>query len=95
MKILMGWTDTTVTHFRDLGVFGEQVLLSIRYGNWSRVFNRDQAANWARYWRQEIQGYQHAYRAATGVELRVDTPADVTAPSAHLRARLTAQLRGR
>ena len=34
MKTLQGWTDVTVTHFRDLGVFGEQILLSIRYGDW-------------------------------------------------------------
>ena len=34
MKTLQGWTDVTVTHFRDLAVFGEQILLSIRYGDW-------------------------------------------------------------
>jgi hypothetical protein len=98
MKTLMGWTDTTVTHFRDLGVFGEQILLSIRFGNWNQVFDRDQAANWARYWRQEIQGYQHAYRAATGVDLReasLDGHLDVTAPSVHLRNRRGAQARAR
>ena len=27
MKKLQGWTDTSVLHFRDLGVFGEQILL--------------------------------------------------------------------
>ena len=27
MKSLQGWTDVTVTHFRDLGVYGEQILL--------------------------------------------------------------------
>jgi hypothetical protein len=91
MKTLMGWGDSTVTHFRDLGVFGEQILLSIRYGNWSSVFDRDQAANWARYWRQEIQGYQHAYRAATGIELRGELPVDTTAPSVLLRKRLTSR----
>ena len=32
MKKLQGWTDTSVLHFRNLGVFGEQLLLSIRYG---------------------------------------------------------------
>lgn len=93
MKTLMGWSDTTITHFRDLGVFGEQILLSIRYGNWSSVFDRDQAANWARYWRQEVQGYQHAYRAATGVELRGDQPVDTIAPSIHLRNRIAARAR--
>ena len=29
----------------------------------------EQAANWARYWRSEMQGYIHAYRAVTGVDL--------------------------
>ena len=43
MKKLQGWTDVTVTHFRDLGVFGEQLLLSIRYGDWSDVNDQDQA----------------------------------------------------
>jgi hypothetical protein len=96
MKALQGWTDTSATHFRDLGVFGEQLLLSIRYGAWSTVFDPNQAANWARYWRPGIQGYQHAYRAVTGVELRGTAgAADATPPSVHLRNRLAAQGRGR
>jgi hypothetical protein len=69
MKRLQGWGPTTVTHFRDLGVFGEQVLLSVRYGDWVDVNDEAQAKNWARYWKPEIQGYIHAYRAATGVDL--------------------------
>jgi hypothetical protein len=95
IKSLMGWSDTTVTHFRDLGVFGEQILLSIRYGAWSTVFDPNQAANWARYWRPELQGYQHAYRAVTGVELRSSAAPDATPPSVHLRNRLLAQGRKR
>ena len=35
MKKLQGWTDTSVLHFRNLAVFGEQILLSIRWGDWS------------------------------------------------------------
>ena len=31
MKKVQGWTDTSVLNFRNLGVFGEQILLSIRY----------------------------------------------------------------
>ena len=50
-------------------MFGEQILLSIRYGAWSDVNEPVQAANWARFWRPEIQGYIHAYRAVTGVDL--------------------------
>ena len=47
MKKLQGWTEVSVRFFRDLGVFGEQILLSIRYGDWSNVTDRQQAANWA------------------------------------------------
>ena len=35
MKQLQGWADTSVMHFRDLAVFGEQLLLSIRFGTWT------------------------------------------------------------
>jgi hypothetical protein len=66
---LLGWSDVSVMHFRDLAVFGEQLLLGIRYGAWSRENDQAQAANWVRYWRPEIQGYIHAYRAVAGVDL--------------------------
>jgi hypothetical protein len=69
MNKLQGWSDTSVLHFRDLGVFGEQLLLSIRFGAWTTVIEPEQAANWARYFRAEIQGYIHAYRAVTGIDL--------------------------
>jgi hypothetical protein len=69
MKTIQGWTDVSITHFRDLAVYGEQILLGVRYGNWSVVNVPQQAANWARYWRPELQRYVHAYRAATGVDL--------------------------
>jgi len=79
---LMGWTKTSVLHFRDLGVFGEQLLLSIRFGNW------------ANFWRPQIQAYIHAYRAATGVDLTADVPGariDSLQPSVHLQRRLLEQ----
>ena len=66
---LLGGPDVSVMHFRDLAVFGEQLLLSIRYGAWSRENDQALAANWVRYWRPELQGYIHAYRAVTGVDL--------------------------
>jgi hypothetical protein len=95
MKKLQGWTDVSVLHFRNLGMFGEQILLAIRFGAWSDVNDPVQAANWARYWRAEIQGYIHAYRAVTGVDI-TDT-SETTArlryvmPSVHLRNRLASQ----
>jgi len=84
MKKHQGWTDTTITHFQELGMYGEQILLSIRYGDWIVVNNEDQAKNWARYWKPEIQGYIHAYRAATGVDLNSE-PVDASPPWVHLR----------
>lgn len=89
MKTLQGWTDTSIMHFRDLGVFGEQILLSIRFGAWPSVIESQNAANWARYWRPEIQGYVHAYRAATGVDL--GERVDVTLPAVLLQHRLGPQ----
>ena len=89
---LHGWTKTNVLHFRDLGMFGEQIVLSIRFGAWSDVINRDQAANWAIFWRPQIQNYMHAYRSVTGVDLtREDKAIDIQQPSIHLVRRLKEQ----
>jgi hypothetical protein len=97
VKQLKGWTDTSVVHFRDLAVFGEQIVLHVRYGAWSTINDPDSAANWARYWRAEVQGYIHAYRAATGIDLSEDVTGQRAAegrfvsPSVHLRNRLLGQ----
>jgi hypothetical protein len=91
MKTLQSWSDVTVTHFRDLGVYGEQILLSVRYADWIAVNDEDSAKNWARYWRPEIQGYLHAYRAATGVDLSHGDLVDSTLPSVLLQGRLASQ----
>ncbi len=91
MKTLQGWSDVTVTHFRDLAVYGEQILLSVRYGDWIAIVDEDSAKNWARYWRPEIQGYLHAYRAATGVDLTNADTVDATVPAVLLQKRLTLQ----
>lgn len=90
MKRLQGWTDTSVSYFNDLAVFGEQLLLSVRFGNWSMIHNQDNAKNWVRYWRPEIQGYIHAYRTATGVDL-TKAPVDTQPPWFHLRNRMAEQ----
>ena len=91
MKQIQGWGDASVTHFRDLAVFGEQLLLSIRYGNWSVISDSAAAANWAREWRTEVQTYMHSYRAVTGVDLTVQP--DATMPSTLISRRLRRQLR--
>jgi hypothetical protein len=72
MKKLQGWTDASVRHFRDLAVTGEPILLSIRFGNWSATMDPDQAGNWARFWRQEIQWYIESYHTVTGIDLSSD-----------------------
>ncbi|MCC6783511.1 MAG: hypothetical protein IT457_11780 [Planctomycetes bacterium] len=96
MKSLQGWSDASVIYFHDLGVFGEQILLSVRHGAWATQTNPAVAVAWARFWRQELQGYMHAYRAVTGVDLSVDQVGMRAArerdlpPSVHLRRRLAA-----
>lgn len=75
MRQLQGWSDVSVSHFRDLSTFGEVLILAIRYGNWNSNTTAANAANWARYWRTEIQSYMHSYRAVTGVDLTADTSA--------------------
>jgi hypothetical protein len=97
MKRLQNWSDTSITHFRNLGTYGEQILLSIRYGDWSAENNQDAAKTWARYWRPEVQGYIHAYLAATGVNLSEDVvdlrgaPTRYVQPSTLLQNRLVSQ----
>ena len=97
MKRLQGWNDITITHFRNLAVFGEQILLSVRYGDWNAVNDQDAAKTWARYWRPEVQGYIHAYLSATGIDLSDDivdrrgAPARYVQPAMALQARLNKQ----
>ena len=72
MKRLQGWSDIGITHFHELAIYGEQILLSVRYGDWIDINDQELARNWARYWRPEIQRYIHAYNAVTGVDLAVE-----------------------
>ena len=91
LKTLQGWSDVSVTHFSDLGIYGEQILLSIRYGDWIAVNDENSAKNWARYWRPEVQSYIHAYRAVTGVDLTYPEGVDAILPAIHLHKRLLLQ----
>jgi len=93
MKELQGWSPTSVTHFLDLALCGEQILLTVRHGRWNEsTRTRDDAANWAITWRNEIQRYVHAYRAVTGVDLQ--TGVDATPPSVLLARRERGPARG-
>jgi len=73
MKTLQGWADTSISYYHDLAVYGEQIVLSIRFGNWSRVNDRDFARNWADTWRDAIQRYLHSYHSVTGVDLTIES----------------------
>lgn len=90
MKSLYGWSPTSVTHFHDLAVRGERLLLTVRWGNWNGPdVTAESAKNWARTWRNDIQRYIHAYRAATGADLTAAP--DPRPPALLLSRRLTAQ----
>ncbi|GJE04320.1 hypothetical protein GMJLKIPL_6281 [Methylobacterium isbiliense] len=80
-----------MTHFRDLGVYGEQILLSVRWGDWIGINDENAAKNWAPVTSPEIQSYIHAYRAVTGADLSNPEGVDFTPPSVHLRKRLALQ----
>lgn len=76
LRQVMGWNDGSIRHYRDLATFGEQLLLSIRLLPWSSQTDANVAAGWLTFWRPEVQGYVHAYRAVTGVDLAMkDRPA--------------------
>jgi len=81
MKGLQGWNDASVINYADLASFGEQIILSVRYGSWSTTPDQDQAANWARAWRPAIQRYTHALRIVSGIDLSVADPIEVRTQS--------------
>ncbi|MEO6039188.1 MAG: hypothetical protein ABIQ93_12315, partial [Saprospiraceae bacterium] len=70
---MMGWGDTSVSYFWELASYGELILLSVRFGNWSVAINPNQSRNWANAFRDMIMRYIHAYRVVTGVDLSADT----------------------
>jgi hypothetical protein len=69
LKRMHAWEQPSVRHFNNLARFGELLLLSIRYGNWGVVDDVNSAANWARFFRQELQWYTYSYQAVTGIDL--------------------------
>ena len=98
MNKLQGWTDTSPMHFNNLAVYGEQLLLSVRFGDWSNQSRcQEDAAQWALFFRPQIQGYIHSYKAATGVDLSatvVGNRVDSQVPAVHLLRRLQQQQNG-
>lgn len=88
MKSIQGWTDTSIMHFNDLAEIGEQLVLTIRLGNWADpVVGGTEAATWAQAFRNGIQKYAAAYRTATGVDLAEEPNAEK--PSTLLARRLS------
>ena len=85
MKALIGWNDASVINYNDLAVFGEQILLSVRYGDWSTTTDQSQAANWARSWRPAIQRYTHALKIVSGIDLSIGDVIEVRTQSERLR----------
>ena len=91
MKTLQGWSDVTVTHFHDLATFRRTDTALDPLRRLDRSQRREPRKNWARYWRPEIQGYIHAYRTATGIDLTNPDTVDYLMPAVHLQKRLAMQ----
>jgi hypothetical protein len=101
VKTLKGWNDVSVVHFHDLAVFGEILLLTIRWDRWSEISDPDEGKQWARELRPQVQGYIHALRATLGVDLAAEITSSreegdrYLPPSVHLLRRLKAQTAAR
>jgi hypothetical protein len=92
-KTLLGLSSPSVLHMYNLANMGERMLISIRLHPWTKENDTIRAANWARRFRSDVQGYIHAYNAATGVDLSAATVAsqlDSRLPALLMRERRTA-----
>ncbi|MFM0339434.1 8-amino-7-oxononanoate synthase [Paraburkholderia fungorum] len=90
MRKLQGWGDTNTYQFWQLATTGEQIVSSIRWSDWNSINDPVNAANWAAFFRPEIQTYIHSYRAVTGIDVGAE-PVDVQVPGMHLLRRLNEQ----
>jgi hypothetical protein len=91
-KTLLGLSGPSVLNMYDLATMGERILLSIRYHPWTGVSDVFEAANWARSFRSDIQGYIHGYHAVTNVDLSataVTERIDSRLPSLLIRERMS------
>jgi hypothetical protein len=92
-KTLLGLSSPSVLHMYNLANMGERMLISIRLHPWTKENDTIRAANWARRFRSDVQGYIHAYNAATGVDLSAATVAsqlDSRLPALLMRERRAA-----
>lgn len=73
VKTIQGWDPMGTMHYYDLANTGEQLLLSIRYGDWNAtMYTAADAGNWAIAFRDLISTYINAYRNVTMIDLSAD-----------------------
>jgi hypothetical protein len=73
VKTIQGWDPMGTMHYYDLANAGEQILLSIRFGDWNMsMYDTDDAGNWALAFRHLISTYTNAYRNVTMVDLSTE-----------------------
>ncbi|NHU43008.1 hypothetical protein [Rhodococcus sp. A14] len=90
MKSVQRWSDTSITHFYELAVQGEQLLLSIRHGRWNEsTRKREDAANWALVHRNPVQRYIANLETVLGIDVKATV--DATMPSDLIARRLMRQ----
>jgi hypothetical protein len=92
MKSVQGWPGASISYFRDLAVYGEEILLSIRWISWSQVNSRDIAREWAILFRNAIQRYIFCYQAVTNIDL---SALEVSGSAANDKSLMPALLIGR
>jgi len=92
MKSIQGWPGASISYFRDLAVYGEEIILSIRWISWSQVNSRDIAREWAILFRNAIQRYIFCYQAVTNIDL---SALEVSGSAANDKSLMPALLIGR
>lgn len=98
MRRIMGWGDTSITEFYNLGWLAELILLTVRFGPFNPAFTDSAVAGaWALALRPAIEQYVYSYKSVTGVDLGADSQfsggrIDQTPPAVYLNAR-TAEAR--
>ena len=80
MKDLQGWQPHSISHYRDLAVYGEQIVLSIRLADWTEA-DEDRAKNWLRHYKNAIKRFIYAYRSIGGVDLAATNDRPATRPA--------------
>lgn len=74
IKTVQGWDPMGTMHYYDLANTGEQLLLSIRFGDWNEgIYTTADAGNWAIAFRDRISTYINAYRNVTMIDLSADS----------------------